>query len=125
MKGPTPRRPLTTIKTLPTRLTPEERNDRGRTLALRLAHKLKVQADAKTVAAEYKEQLKEVETEILELQDAVNNSVERRQVECEIQLEGNLAHVIRKDTGDIVETRPATKKELASLQTTIYDMGAG
>lgn len=117
-----PRKPLTTVKTLPTRLSSEERNDRGRTLALRLAHRMKVATDAKDTAAEFKSQLKDIDEELIELQDAVNNGVENRQVQCSIRLDGNLAHIARLDTGEIIETRPATKKELATLQTSIYDV---
>lgn len=116
------RQPLTTTKTLPTKLTREERDDRARTLATRTADKIRVGTDAKLAAGEFKEQLKEIEKEIVRLMDATNNGVEERQVECDIRLDGNVAHITRRDTGELVETRPATKSELRTLQTSIYDL---
>ena len=116
------RKPLSTIKTLPTKLTREERDDRARSLAVHTADKIRTAAEAKICAGEYKEQIKELDKEIIRLMDATNNGVEDRQVECDIRLEGNVAHISRRDTGEMVETRPATRDELKSLQTTIYDL---
>jgi uncharacterized FlaG/YvyC family protein len=116
------RKPLTTIKTLPTKLSREERDDRARALAVNTADKMRVTTEAKVAAGAYKEQLKDIDKQIIRLMDATNNGVEDREVECDIRLDGNVAHVTRRDTFEIVEVRPATKAELHTLQTSIYDL---
>ena len=116
------RKPLTTIKTLPTKLSREERDDRARALAVNTADKIRISGEAKIAAGQYKEQLKDIDKQIIRLMDATNNGIEEREVECDIRLDGNVAHITRRDTGELVETRPATKAELRTLQTSIYDL---
>lgn len=118
------RKPLTEIRSLPTTLSREERDDRARALATSVADHLRVATTAKVVASDYKEQLKEIDTSIQRLQRAVNSGVEDREVKCEIHLDGNVAHIVRTDTQETVDTRPATREELRSQQTTIFDHGA-
>lgn len=126
MSASQPRKPLSTTKTLPTKLSREERDDRARALAARTADKLRVTAEAKISAGEFKEMLKEIEEQIIKLMDATNNGVEDREVDCHIAINDNMAYITRCDTGELVETRPASKGEIraftAKVQTNIFEI---
>lgn len=119
MKQP---QPVTIYRALPTRLSPEERDDRARELARQVREKGRVESAAKESASEFKEQIKAIDKAIFRLSEAANNGVEERDVECHEVLAGNQVTVFRRDTGEVVETRAATKQEMQRQQTTIFDV---
>lgn len=125
IKVPDPRRRDLALetRTLPVRLSLEERDDRARALARVVADQARVKAEAKSAARATKDQLGELAAQIHTLQEAANTGVEPREVDCEVRLVDNTALITRTDTGEMIESRPATKRELARLQTTIEDFG--
>ena len=124
-KTPTPKR-LTTTRELPVKLTQDEIDERGRALAKSVAEVARLQRAAKLEASSWKELIKTEEERITKLTRATNSGVEDREVECAIQITGNVAEIVRLDTLEVVDVRAATKQELRDryVQTTIYDHGA-
>ena len=115
--------PQTETRTLPVKLSPEERDDRARSLARVVADQARIAAEAKRLAKDYKRFLDDLAQQSAKLSDAANTGVEEREVTCEVRLVGGLALITRTDTGELLESRPATRRELARLQTTIEDFG--
>lgn len=118
---------ITTSRTLPTKLTPIEIDERALALAQSVAEHTRIKRAAKIAAADWKEQIDDEEEKIQKLSRAANTGVEDREVECEIRITGNVAEIVRLDTLEVVDVRPATKQELRDryVQTTIFDHGAG
>lgn len=113
---------VTIYRSLPTRLSQEQIDDRARELARQIRQSLAAEQSAKQSAAEHKEVMKAIGKEVTRLTDAVNNGVEYRDVECRAVTMGNETTIFRQDTGEVVETRAATKEEMERLQTSILDM---
>jgi hypothetical protein len=115
-----------TTRLLPVTLTPIEIDERAHALAKSAAQVARLEKSAKLAAADWKERISKEKEVSTKLMNAVNNGVEDREVQCEIRIVGNVYEVVRLDTLETVDARPATKEELRSrdYQTTIFDHGA-
>jgi hypothetical protein len=115
-----------TTRLLPVTLTPIEIDERAHALAKSAAQVARLEKSAKLAAADWKERISEEKEVSTKLMNAVNNGVEDREVQCEIRIVGNVYEVVRLDTLETVDARPATKEELRSrdYRTTIFDHGA-
>lgn len=101
------------LRKLPCILTPEELQARGQSLASCRMEIDRLTAEAKSLAAEYKDQLKGLGQESKRLAKVVKDRQETREVRCEAVLDfkdGRFC-VARLDTGEVLEGRPLTDGE--------------
>lgn len=100
-------------KTLPVRLTPSEREERGIALARANTTLADWIEESKAEARARKEVQKGYEVDRDRLTDIVRSGEEDRGVECEVVADWATgeATIIRRDTGKIVERRPLTEAE--------------
>jgi hypothetical protein len=121
------KKPEITSRILPVSLTDAEIDERAHALAKSVAAVTRLKKQAKMAAAEWKEKISDEEEVSNKLTNAVNSGVEDREVQCEVRISQNVAEIVRLDTFETIDVRPATKEEIRnqSYQTTIYDHGAG
>jgi DNA polymerase II small subunit/DNA polymerase delta subunit B len=95
---------------LPVRLTREELEARGQMLALKVDERAEIEVEAKAEAAEYKAQMGDTDKEIRRLSRIVRDKSEPRPVECfeHLNFAGNEVQIVRRDTGEVVDTRAMT-----------------
>lgn len=106
--GTVPAMASTETRTLPCRLTDAEMDTRRRQVSLLLSKKLKLEAEAKDTAAEYKRQVKEIDGEIIDKNRAALAGAEQRPVRCQWIGRGAQRELIREDTGEVVEVEALT-----------------
>lgn len=99
---------------LPVQLTEDERNVRGRQAARLEVALQKHLVDAKEAKKKLADREKELEEGILKAARAADSGEEPRQVECREVLRGVVVEVIRCDTNETIDSRPATGEELGS-----------
>jgi hypothetical protein len=123
----TMKKPVLVSRVLPVSLTEAEIDERAHALAKSVAAVTRLKKQAKMAAAEWKEKISDEEEVSNKLTNAVNSGVEDREVQCEVRISQNVAEIVRLDTFETIDVRPATKEEIRnqSYQTTIYDHGAG
>ncbi len=101
------------VEKLGCELTREEQLAKGSEMALLLKQLDEREAEAKSVADNFKRDLKKLERTIGDRAEEVRTGVEHRLVECTERgrFREGLVDVIRTDTGEIVRTRPMTESE--------------
>lgn len=92
---------------LPVQLTDEEKQKYGKMLADKLQEEKLAEDRAKQIAAGEKAKIKAISTEIARIAAARRDGAELRPVECYESWVNGAIHVIRTDTSEIVEIRPA------------------
>ena len=98
---------------LPVRLTDRELLDRGGRVSALLKQIDEMEVEAKETANRYKSDVKSLASKVAQIAKQVRNGAEDRSVECEIWLaENSKVETIRLDSGEIVDVREATTKEL-------------
>ncbi|MEP6755180.1 MAG: hypothetical protein ABJA67_06750 [Chthonomonadales bacterium] len=95
-------------------LTTDEHLHRSRALAGRVLAATHVKEEAKSVATEWKEKIREIEAEASDLVRIVESGQELRQTECQETLaaDGSTVAITRLDTGEVVGSRRANEKDL-------------
>lgn len=98
---------------LPVQLTQEERMARAMTAAEKQGRYGEVEEHKKSVSSECGRELKELRSEIEDLQRAVRTGTERQDVQIETRRneERRTVETVRLDTAEIVDTRPMTIEE--------------
>jgi hypothetical protein len=99
------------IKTLPCKLTDEEKLARGKDLADQVQTLAAHEDAAKDAAKEASKRKKAIEKEIVRLSDVVHAGVEPREVICREEVEGTMVRLIRTDTNEQVDIRAQTEAE--------------
>lgn len=99
---------------LPVKLTNEEVRLRGKRLAALQAEIASLETKKKAAADDFKSQIGERETEMSRLTREINEERELRDVQVTEEKNWELGevHLIRLDTGEVVEIRPMTPQEL-------------
>ena len=101
------------IRTLPVRLTEEEKRQKGQELAITLESIRVCKEDLAQIKLRYKKRLGDLETTQKALQQAVASGVEYREVDVAQRpnrVDGTVM-LQRIDTGDIVASRAMTREE--------------
>lgn len=103
---------------LPVQLSQEERNMKARNVAALLKRYSELESAAKSAAASYKDQLKELRTEIDRDAEAAHNGYEERDVDLrnEPDPETFQVRIVRADTGEVVRTRDMTTEEMRAAR---------
>lgn len=101
-------------RTLPCVLDTHEKIEFGKRLASTMAEQAALEDEKKTVAAGYKVKIDTKGNEIFRLRRCVETGTEHRNVRCQVIVDAARAkvRVVRMDTGELVEERDATVKEL-------------
>jgi hypothetical protein len=98
---------------LPCKLTIAESQSRGKELAAILGDIYSEEASQKNIKDQMKERLSELDARARRVQNVVNSGDEYRDVAVESRLMGaDIVQVIRLDTNEVIETRPAREDEL-------------
>jgi hypothetical protein len=85
---------------------------RTKTLTQKLDEVENVEYQRKEANARYRDDLKYLKASIHDLNDAVKHRRERRDVRCEWRrVTGNMMHLVRLDTEEVIETRAMTADE--------------
>jgi hypothetical protein len=89
-------------------LTEDERMAASKKLAETLWERDQKQDEAKSKAAEYRDEVKALSATVSELQTVVRSGVQHRLVDCEDRknLAAGTIETYRLDTGEMVESRP-------------------
>lgn len=98
---------------LPVRLSAAEVAQRADDMAVKLAAIGELEERRKNVAAEFKEQIDTLRTEVGLLARQVRERSEQRDVECDLLLdfEAGTAELVRRDTGEVLGSRPLSPAE--------------
>ena len=98
---------------LPVELTPTERMARAMTAAERQSEYCELESQKKATTSTLGRQLKEIRSEIEDLQRAVRSGKETQSVQVEtLRNEARrTVETLRLDTGEVVDTRPMTVEE--------------
>jgi hypothetical protein len=130
-KGKRPTKPITVapevidaarkeVRTLPVFLTQEEKSVRGSKLAELTMKIASIETDKKSAMADFTKKRKEAEKERDAVARVLNEEKEYREVAVAIVNADNGLNkqIVRVDTGEVVETRPATEDE---RQATLFE----
>lgn len=99
-------------RSLPVRLSREERELRASQLTETIAKYDQVDGERKAAAAGYKTQIDRLNDEIRKLAGAVRSGLEHRDVEIEERPTSDFTiNIYRVDSGDLVDTRSMTDSE--------------
>ena len=100
-------------KTLLVKLTTEELTEKSQELAQATQDYSAEQKRQEDVKAQLKARLTEIDSKRFQLAYIVSRREEEREVRCDIVANMNtlVAHITRRDTGEIVSSRPLTDKE--------------
>jgi hypothetical protein len=99
---------------LMTKLSEKEREERGINLAVTQIDMLRLEEEAKTVAADFKDRIGGLKARSREESVVVSRGEEYRDVECEIKYGvPSKTHktIVRKDTGETVAVEPMSPNE--------------
>jgi hypothetical protein len=98
---------------LPVPLTDIEVDEYGRQLAAEVESLSQIDAEKKAVAAEIKKRRDEQESVVLDITRKVNTKTDERLVTCDIMHDyyKKKVEVVRRDTGEAVESRPMNRAE--------------
>lgn len=104
----------TVMRSLPVKLTDEEKKDRGQLMAQQVQAIKRLELELAAIKAEFKGKLQAANTAISLYSDTVANGVEYREVECEQvpdRVEG-VVRIKRLDIGEVVAVRTMTRTEM-------------
>lgn len=107
---------------LMTKLTEKEREERGIKLAVTQIDILRLEEEAKTIAADFKDRIGGLKARSREESVIVSRGEEYREVDCEIKYGvPSKTHktIIRTDNGEIVDVEPMSPSELQPKLITI------
>jgi len=92
-------------RSLPCRLTQDERNDRGLSLANAMKKYGEVEDEKKAITSGLGANLKEIRADLNRLSEVVSTGYEKRDVECQKQVDLTLkcVRILRTDTYEVVE----------------------
>lgn len=105
-----------------TKLTEKEREERGIKLAVTQIDILRLEEEAKTIAADFKDRIGGLKARSREESVIVSRGEEYREVDCEIKYGvPSKTHktIIRTDNGEIVDVEPMSPSELQPKLITI------
>ena len=99
---------------LPVKLTDEEVRLKGEKIARRLKDRENLEEERKAAAKAAKEEIGELDAEIIELRDEVRERREMRDVQVSDEKDWGrkIVRTLRLDTGEVVASRPMTPAEL-------------
>lgn len=105
-------------KWLPVVLTEPQLLDKSRELSQRIKERSRVEAEKKSVVAEYGENLKELAGDITRLSDVVADGAEDQSVDVqdEVHIESQRIKTIRMDTNEVVIARVMTELEIEAFK---------
>lgn len=107
------------VRKLDVHLTEQQRIEAGKELALTLEKVEEQEAKLDQIKKDYQGKIKLLNLDVFRLRGIVNHGIERRDVNCEwVHYKGlELKHLVRIDTGEVVEEMPVSDAELqASLE---------
>ena len=107
---------------LMTKLTEKEREERGIKLAVTQIDILRLEEEAKTIAADFKDRIGGLKARSREESVIVSRGEEYREIDCEIKYGvPSKTHktIIRTDNGEIVDVEPMSPSELQPKLITI------
>ena len=119
--------PNTFLRELECRLTDEDLKVRGQDLATTIDDKVEVEEKKAEANSGFSSKLKHLNKSIVELAQVVRTRTEIRRVECvkEVDTFNRETSIVRRDTGECIETRPATTQELETAsQRKLFSTGA-
>lgn len=96
---------------LQVRLTPSEQRARAQQLAATRMRLRQEEAEERERRQELNRRRRELEAKLDALSEAVSTGTELRAVECRRVVQGETTQIVRSDTGEVVEERPATYTE--------------
>lgn len=100
------------MKSLPCKMTDEEVRLKGRRLAELVLQRASLQGEQKSVAADFRQRIKDVDESIAEVRDEVDSGEEMRPVTCvETKTSRGTIETVRIDTGETIGSRPLTDEE--------------
>lgn len=101
-------------ETLPVMLSQEERNMKARNVTALLKQCREIEMKAKSAAAAYKEEMKELRTKIDEESEKAHQGYEEREVEVKNVPNADTftIDIVRLDTEERVRSRPMTEDEM-------------
>ena len=105
------------MRECPVKLTEAEKNERGYQMGLQVKAKAAAEREKETANAGFKSRIQTAEAAITRFSQVLVSGEEYREVECDQipnRVEG-ICQIVRKDTGEIVTTRPLTDKEMHKL----------
>lgn len=104
---------MTTVRTLPVRLTKVELEDRAKLLAKSTRDKEEATLQKKDSAAQFDATIKACDSSISRAAQAINTGVEYREVKCkrEYDWKDGRKHLMREDTFEIVESMDISQNE--------------
>lgn len=101
-----------TTRALSCKLTDDEVRQSGEALAALVEDMANEEARATDVKQQLKARMTELESKRYQLASKVRRREEIRDVAVKLLLhENNLVHIVRTDTAEVIETRPATDRE--------------
>ena len=108
-------------------LTEDELKVRSQDLATTIDDRIEVEFDKKKANDKWNTEMKDMGTRIVHLAQVVRTRTEIRPVEClkEINLEERETTIVRRDTGEAIETRGSTTKELETAGQRSMFSGSG
>lgn len=119
--------PNSFMRELACTLDDDELKTRSQDLATAVDEKIQVELEKKEANEEWNGQVKDLNARIIDLALVVRTRTEIRPVECakDVDLESKETTIVRRDTGEGIETRGATSKELETAsQRSIFNTGS-
>ena len=106
--------PHSFMRDLSVTLTEDELKVRAQDLATAIDERIDVEREKKEANDAWNRQVKDMGTRIVELACVVRTRTEIRPVECvkEVDTHNRETTIVRRDTGEAIETRDSTTKEL-------------